>query len=268
MLVLVFAAAHAVYYALGVRFDERPLTTFWQYLDVDLLRNDLSRSLFYLHSQPPVWNLYLGLVLKAFPAGHAVAFSLIALALGLALFLALVSLLRRLGASPLTAAAASTLFVLSPSFVLHEQMLFYASPLAMMLTLSAVLLDEFVRHGHPTAAFGFYATLLVLAGTWGLFHLIYLLVVTAGLLVLVPERRRAVAPGCDTGAVPRRVSLREEPRRLRSLRPQHLGRHEPGAHHREAPPPRRQGPPDPGSGPVAGGRRPPVRAPRRLPGRL
>lgn len=193
MLVALFAADHAIYHALGVRFDERPLASFWQNLDVELLRNDLYRSLFYLHSQPPGWNLYLGLVTKTFPAAHAAAFSMIATALGLALFLGLVSLLRRLGASLFTAVAASTLFVLSPSFVLHEQLLFYAAPLATMLTLSAVLLDELVRRGRPSAAFAFFAALLVLAGTWSLFHLAYLLAVTAGLLVLVPERRRVVA---------------------------------------------------------------------------
>ncbi len=192
MLVVVFAAAHAIYFALGVRFDERPLSAFWQHLDVELLRHDLARSLFYLHSQPPAWNLYLGAVLRLFPACHSVAFSLIALALGLTLFLGLASLLRRLGASSLTAVVASTLFVLSPSFVLHEQLLFYASPLATVLTLSAVLLDAFVRRGHPAAAVGFYAALLALAGTWSLFHLTYLLAVTAGLVVLLPERRRAV----------------------------------------------------------------------------
>jgi hypothetical protein len=192
MLVVLFIAGHAAYYAMGVRFDERPLTAFWQHLDVELLRNDLSRSLFYLHSQPPAWNLYLGLVLKAFPSAHVAVFSIIALALGLALFLGLVSLLRRLGASPLVAVSASTLFVLSPSFVLHEQLLFYAAPLATVLTLSAVLLDELARRGRAVVALAFYALLLVLATTWSLFHLAYLLLVTAGLLVLLPERRRAV----------------------------------------------------------------------------
>lgn len=193
MLVVVFAATHAVYLVLGVSFDERPLSTFWQHLDVELLRHDLTRSLFYLHSQPPAWNLYLGAVLRLFPACHFFAFALVALALGLALFLALVSLLRRLGASSFTAVVASTLFVFSPSFVLHEQLLFYASPVATVLALAAVLLDAFVEGGHPAAVAGFYASLLVLAGTWSLFHLVYLLAVTAGLLVLLPGRRRIVA---------------------------------------------------------------------------
>ena len=35
-----------------------------QYLDPLLLKSDLLKSLFYLHSQPPIFNLFLGIVLK------------------------------------------------------------------------------------------------------------------------------------------------------------------------------------------------------------
>ena len=192
VLVLAFAAVHALYLALGVRFDERPLTGFWQHLDVELLRGDLARSLLYLHSQPPAWNAYLGLVLKAFPGAHAAAFEAVAIALGLVLALALASLATRLGASPWTAAGAAAFFVLSPSFLLHEQILFYASPVAAALAASAVLLDETVRTGRPAACWGLYGIFVVMAGTWSLFHLAYLAMVTAGLLLLAPERRRVV----------------------------------------------------------------------------
>lgn len=54
-------------YLAGVRFDMTPLEEFWQYLDVNLLRSRLLESLWYLHSQPPLYNLYLGLVLKLTP---------------------------------------------------------------------------------------------------------------------------------------------------------------------------------------------------------
>lgn len=38
----------------------------WQVLDLDLLKNDLINSIFYLHAQPPLWNLFVGLLLKIF----------------------------------------------------------------------------------------------------------------------------------------------------------------------------------------------------------
>ena len=38
----------------------------WQVLDLEILQNDLIKSIFYLHAQPPLWNLFIGLLLKIF----------------------------------------------------------------------------------------------------------------------------------------------------------------------------------------------------------
>ena len=46
--------------------DPDPLTWYWQYIEPALLKERLLESLFYLHSQPPLFNLLLGLTFKAF----------------------------------------------------------------------------------------------------------------------------------------------------------------------------------------------------------
>ena len=38
----------------------------WQVLDLDILKNDLLNSILYLHAQPPLWNLFVGILLKIF----------------------------------------------------------------------------------------------------------------------------------------------------------------------------------------------------------
>jgi hypothetical protein len=58
-----FGASRAAAYAAGVRFDSSPLAFCWQLVDPDLLRTRLLESLFYLHGQPPLFNLYLGVLL-------------------------------------------------------------------------------------------------------------------------------------------------------------------------------------------------------------
>src|SRR5262245_34524103 len=65
LLVATYGAVHAAYVLLGVRFDLAPLGGSWQFLDVELLRHDLLRSLFCLHSQPPGFNFFLGIVVLA-----------------------------------------------------------------------------------------------------------------------------------------------------------------------------------------------------------
>ncbi len=58
-------AAHALYAALGIRFNASTLGSYMQFVDPELLRTDLWRSIHYLRDQPPLFNLVVGLVLKA-----------------------------------------------------------------------------------------------------------------------------------------------------------------------------------------------------------
>jgi hypothetical protein len=187
-LLAAFGAVHWSYRALGTTFDDTPLPWFWQYLDVPLLENRLVESLLYLHSQPPLFNLMLGVVLKLFPAGHSVAFHALFVAFGLVLYGSLFLLMRRLGVGSVTALLLSVLFVASPSFVLYESWLTYTFPVAAALVLSALLLDGLLR-GRRASAAGFVLCLLFLCGTWALFHLLYFVLVIGALAALAPARR-------------------------------------------------------------------------------
>ncbi|HET7523739.1 MAG TPA: hypothetical protein VFJ79_06310, partial [Acidimicrobiales bacterium] len=61
-----FVVSRVAYMAAGVRFDAsalHPATATqvqWQLLPLGLLRHDLGRSLWNLHSQPPLYNLFCG----------------------------------------------------------------------------------------------------------------------------------------------------------------------------------------------------------------
>src|SRR4051812_21765108 len=97
LLVAVFAVVQSAYIASGVRFVAGPLDWMEQFLDPRLLRDRLWESLFYLPSQPPLFNLFLGLVLKAGPADYGPVFWGIYLAAGLSLYVATFALLRKVG---------------------------------------------------------------------------------------------------------------------------------------------------------------------------
>jgi hypothetical protein len=57
LLSAVFVVSRIAYYLLGVRFDARPILTFFQFIDPELLKHRLLESLYYLHIQPPGFNL-------------------------------------------------------------------------------------------------------------------------------------------------------------------------------------------------------------------
>ena len=64
----VFAVSRVAARLAGVTFDTSPLTRFWQIADTNLLHHHLLQTLWNLHSQPPLFNLWLGINLKLFGA--------------------------------------------------------------------------------------------------------------------------------------------------------------------------------------------------------
>src|SRR5262245_45155580 len=95
-LLFVFSTVEAIYHAFGVRFHASPLNEFWELLDPKLLQTDLVRSIWYLHSQPPLFNLSVGIVLKLAGSHAAAAFHLLYLACGFGMYVGLVLLMQRL----------------------------------------------------------------------------------------------------------------------------------------------------------------------------
>ncbi|MDX6697304.1 MAG: hypothetical protein QOE65_701 [Solirubrobacteraceae bacterium] len=187
-----FAATRVIYRLVGVRFDGARLGTTLQFIDPQLLREDLVSSLWHLHYQPPLYNLYLGLVLKASGDDGTTIFHATYLLAGLALALALYALMCRLGVRAGWSAAIALGFAASPAIVLYENWLYVEYLVAAALTLSAVLLHRFAAGagaGNAVAAFWLLGG-IVLSRT--LFHLVWLVGIAGIVVLLLPGRRREV----------------------------------------------------------------------------
>lgn len=192
VVVLGFVASRIVYFALGVRFDDEPLQSFWQYIDPQLLREDLLTSVWNFHAQPPVYNLFLGLGLKLGGDDARTVFAIAHALIGLAGTLALFALVMRLGASPRLAAFVSLLFFASPAAVLYENWLYVEHVVVVALIAAALCLNLFASGRgvrYAAAAFGALA-LVVLVRT--MFHPVWMLAVIALVWLMQPGRRREV----------------------------------------------------------------------------
>ena len=194
-----FIATRIGYYVAGVRFDASSLPWFWQYVDPALLRLNLAQSLWYLHSQPPAFNLLLGVIVNLFPGHEALPFTACYLVLGLSLAAAMFLLLRELGVPETPNAALAVVYVASPACVLYENWLFYTYPLSVLLLLGALFWQRFAGRGRFLDALLLFVCAALLALTWSLFHLVWLL----GLVVaLVLFRRRDWRRVVAAAAVP------------------------------------------------------------------
>lgn len=191
-LCIAFAAAQGCYYASGVRFDASSLPWFFQYLDPELLRTRLSESLLYLHAQPPLFNLFLGVVLKALPGNEVLGFSVFYFLCGLVLYLSTFTLQTRLGVSRAVAFVTSTVFMLSPSFVLYENWLFYTFPLTAVTVAAAMCLHKALSEHHRGALWGFVWLLFCLVCTRSLFHVVYYVAVIAAVAWAAADSRKRI----------------------------------------------------------------------------
>jgi hypothetical protein len=149
----------------------------------------LWRSIFYLHSQPPLQNLFTGIVLQLFPLNHEKVFHILYLALGIVLGIYIYLLGISLRFSPWLSAILSAWFMVSPATVLYEHWLTYAYPLVAVLTLSGFCLYQFIQTQKNYWGLIFFILLGVLPLTWSLFHIAWLFGIVAMLVIM-----RAIEP--------------------------------------------------------------------------
>jgi hypothetical protein len=197
--VLVFTVSRVMLYQVGVRFNPNTLlgqgcAAFPQLVDPELLRSRLLESIVYLHSQPPLFNLILGIVLKLTesPAQFGRAMHLIYLALGLSLSVGLYLLLVRLGLRPWTGAMIAAALSVTPAFLLYENWLFYEYPVAALLILSALALHQFLRRGTLWPGIAFFLSLAALIYIRTIFQIVWLVLAVGLLLIARPDLRRLV----------------------------------------------------------------------------
>ena len=187
-----FIVFHALVNSLGLRFDMAPLGMFAHYADQVLLRTRLIESVFYLHVQPPLYNLALGVILKLFPGHAAPVFHALFLINGLALYLLVTLLQTRLGVRKSVALLTSTLFVLSPTFLVFEHVLIYTLQCATLLVIAALLLEIYVRTRRAVYGWGFFISLFLLCGIRSMYHLAYYVLMACAVAAVMRGNRRQV----------------------------------------------------------------------------
>jgi len=189
--VAVFASSMLAARWLGVRFADNGIDFLYQYLDPAILRTDLWRGLFFLHAQPPLFNLFLGLVLQMFPGASTEVFAIGFATLALGLLMGMVWLMRALGVPVAIAGVCCLLFAWNPNFMVYSQWLFYTLPVAFLVLLMAICLTRYLKTGSGVLAHAFCWTGAVLMLTRALYHPLWLIAATGVVAIyLTREQRR------------------------------------------------------------------------------
>ena len=195
LLISAFALSELTYHRVGVRFHADGLGATWQYLDPALMQTDLLRSVWFLHSQPPLFNLAVGAALKIAPTVLEQLLHAAYVASGLLLYVGLAMVMIRINVRPLWAVTGAMAFLISPSFVLYEHWFFYTFPIATMLVVSVLACSWFMARPTWKRSSAFCTTLLILCGTHAVYQLPYFVAVVGTLCVMQPRARRLLLLG-------------------------------------------------------------------------
>jgi hypothetical protein len=190
-IILLVAVTRIVFHMAGVRYDAN-VGALMHVADPELLRTDLLRTLYYLHTQPPLFNAVLGIAMKAFGAYWRPALMILWLVLGLGALLSLHMLMLRLGVARWVAFGAVCLLAVSPATILYENWLFYDYPIMAMLCIAMLLLRLYLEGRRASYLAGFLLLLSVIVLTRSLFHLAWMALIIGLLALFLPDRRRAI----------------------------------------------------------------------------
>jgi hypothetical protein len=193
--VAIFIASQIAATLLGIRFvgsSQMIIEPFWQYLDPHILRTDLLRGLFFLHSQPPLFNAFLGLILKIFPQHYEQAFAWIFRAFSFGILLLMALIMRRMAINQILIFIFCAIFALFPNFLVYTNLLFYTLPIAFLLLLPCLFLQKFLETQRMKFAVLFTSTAAIIMLTRSIYHLIWFVLCAAIILLLINRDSRAI----------------------------------------------------------------------------
>jgi len=149
-----------------------------QYLDVNLLKEELFQSIFYLHSQPPLFNFFIGLIEKLTPIYSTIIFQFIFIIMGLLTNLLLYKLLRGVGVSSYLSLILTIFYLLSPATLLYENLFFYSHIIIFFLISAGYFLNLFILKGKFRYVFLHFLFLSLCVLTTSFFHLLWFLILS------------------------------------------------------------------------------------------
>lgn len=179
------AVSRLVYWQRGLRFDVGFVDASMQVADYDLLRSAPFSSSWFLHVQPPLFNLFIGIGANLFGSWAGLGFQAVYLLATVAMLVAFVRFCLDLGVRPVVATVLGAFLAVSPTIAQYESLLFYTHLEVVLLVLAARGLQRWCLDRSTAGIVGFGAALCALALGRSLYHpvwfggLVLLLVVVA-----------------------------------------------------------------------------------------
>ena len=156
-------------------------------LDISLLKNDLFNSLIYLHSQPPFWNLFNGIIAKIMNGEINLIskfFNIYHCFLTLLIIYFSIKILREFYLSNKIELFIFFFITLNPSIIFFENIFQYAHTTLFFFTLNTYNIIKLFKTNNNKYEIYIYLNILILSFIWILFQPILLLIVFLSIRLL------------------------------------------------------------------------------------
>jgi hypothetical protein len=183
LIVLIFLISRIVIRFFGIGMDDMALISYWHYLDLETLRHHLLRGIWYDHAQPPFFNLFLGVILKLSGSSAIAVFDVLFKIITLTNVLLLNYLLKQLTQHRNIVLILTLIYLLSPATLIFECELFYTTLISLLLLTSFCFLIRFQHNRSRMDCLGIFLPLVILCLTRSLYHLFWLMLIMAIILV-------------------------------------------------------------------------------------
>jgi hypothetical protein len=188
ILIVLFIISRVILDFFGVRLDFTALFSNWQYLDVHTLRTNLFNGIWFDHTQPPVFNLFLGFVVKLSGNYTELVFTVIFKLITLINTLLISAILKRALDNKYLPLVFSMIYLLSPATMVFENELFYTTFISLLLLTSCYYLQDLQKKVTWENASSFFFPLMIICLTRSLYHLVWLVFISV--LVLIYYRKK------------------------------------------------------------------------------
>lgn len=188
ILLVAFIVSRLILHFIGLRFQYDSIYDYWQYLDVRTLKHNLLAGVWYDHTQPPVFNLFLGSILKIAPGAAPWIFAAVFKLASLLNAILLLRLLQRITPHRWLPLALSLLYLLSPGTMVFENELFYTSLITLLFLVSISCLLDLAKEIRWSSVAGFFLPLTIICLTRSMYHVVFLFAVA--LIILYRHRKQ------------------------------------------------------------------------------
>ncbi len=170
---ILFAVSRIIYFISGRYVSAGPLSCGYYTAPLSLLRDRLLETVYYFHVSPPLYNLFIGLLVKVFPRAAYEAHLIISHIVGLIICFGLFTLLIRFKVPLVPAIVLTSLFVFSPGLVIYETIPGYTLYCCVLLLQAALFLHRYLQEGGAGKAAVYFLLLAGLVLLRGTFNLIW-----------------------------------------------------------------------------------------------